>query len=142
MNKILLITLMQFLGTDGFAQDTIRVAKPDDDRYCFLTVCSNKICSTDSILKSVLESEAKIELRIDDRCSEKKKGDVFVSSFEIWVERNGVKSVEKAYSSFLNGPQSKIIRSLKTGQSFEIKNVVLHTPVGLRKTTDISITIK
>jgi hypothetical protein len=142
MHRIFFIVLFLMFINVSFAQDTVKVRRPDDDRYCTLLLCVKKTCYTDSIPKELVSSDQKTELRINDRCNAKKRTDVFVSSFEVWTESNGVIRSETAHSSFFTDPQLKIIRSLEKGQSFEIKNVVVHAPDAFKKMDNIKIIIK
>jgi hypothetical protein len=143
MNMRILISMMLvFYGSFLMAQDTLKVKRPDDDRFCTLLICVKKDCWSDSIPTNILSLDNKIELRINDKCNAKKKADVFVKSFEVWTETNGQKNFENAQSSFFTDPQLKIIRKLKKGDAFEVKNVLVHGPDGFRKMDNIKIILK
>jgi hypothetical protein len=140
--RTLTLAVLILFGSFSMAQDTLKVRRPDDDRFCTLMLCVKKDCWSDSISKNILSLDNKIELRINDKCNAKKKADVFVKSFEIWTENNGVKNFENAQSSFFTDPQLKILRKLKNGDTFEIRNVLVHAPDGFRKMENIKIILK
>ncbi|MDF2438328.1 MAG: hypothetical protein K0Q95_2704 [Bacteroidota bacterium] len=127
-----------------FAQDTVRVRKPgvNDDRFCTLLICSKKQCYPDTIPFSFFADDKKAELRIDDRCEAKKRSDIFVASFEISSDINKIHRSSVAHSSFFTGPQLKILRDLKPGETFNVSNVIVHAPDGFRKVEDLKIYIK
>ncbi|MCW3072572.1 MAG: hypothetical protein JWO44_2462 [Bacteroidetes bacterium] len=121
------------------AQDTIRIQRPEDDRYCSLQLCIKKECFTDSIPLSVLSGDINMELTINDRCDTKKHADVFVTSFEVWTDD---KQAITAHSSFFTGMQKKKILGLSKGEAFTIKNVVVHAPDGFTKFDSLRVIIK
>jgi len=121
------------------AQDTVRIRRPEDDRYCKLRICIKKECFTDSIPLSALSGDINMELSIDDRCDTKKHADVFVASFEVCTDD---RKVIAAYSSFFTGAQKRMIRSLSKGEAFTIKNVVVHAPDGFAKMDTLRVIIK
>ena len=144
MQKILSVIFLLTIGNSLFAQDTLKVRKysPDDDRYCRLELCARKECYRDTVPLSFFTDDKKPEVRINDDCGARKKTDVFISSFEIKAEINGVKKSSIAQSSFFTDPQLKIIRSLKAGEIFTVSNVVVHAPDGFKKMEDLTIVIK
>lgn len=135
--KIGIICFFLTLSNFIFAQDTIKIKKhaDTDDSNCMLLLCIKKACFTDSISKSYFESDTNIELRINDDCKTKLRSDVFVSSFELSVNSQSI----AAQSSFLTDPQKKIIKKLKPGDSFALKNIVVHAPDGFRKMNDLQL---
>lgn len=140
--NILAVLLFFFTAGNLFSQDTVRIKRPEDDRYCTLKICTKKNCFTDSMPAKVFSDDENVELRIDDRCDTKKRTDVFVSSFELWVEVDGDWRSVSAQSSFFTGPQKLRIRALKRGESFTIRNVVIHAPDGFKKMENLKIILK
>jgi hypothetical protein len=133
-----LLSICNFLA----AQDTVKVRRPDDDRFCTLVICIRGRCFADSLPDPYLRKEQKLELRINDKCNAKKRSDVFVNSFEILAVKDGKTFTSVAQSSFFTEPQMKILRSLKAGELFSINNVTVHAPDGFRKIENIKIIIK
>ncbi|HEX8515408.1 MAG TPA: hypothetical protein VF868_04355 [Bacteroidia bacterium] len=143
MKKCLVFIIIGlFEVTGSFAQDTVKVRRPDDDRFCTLMLCLKNECFADTIPAHILRSDQKFELRINEKCNAKKRTDVFVKSFESIIITDGVKEQMAIHSSFFTERQMKAIRNLKPGQSVEIKNVVVHGPDAFRKMEDIKFTIK
>jgi hypothetical protein len=142
--RLLFSFFMLFLSAGMFGQDTVHVRKPhaDDDRNCRLELCSKKGCFTDSMPAHFLQKDSKLELRINEECNTKKKSDVFVSSFELNTEINGISQSLNAQSSFFTDPQLRMITGLKPGDHFNIQNVVVHAPDGFRKMENLQIIIK
>lgn len=124
------------------AQDTVKVRRPDDDRFCTLIICVKDRCFTDSLPDIKIRKDQKLELRINDKCNAKKRSDVFVYSFEVSAVIDGKILTSVAQSSFFTEPQMKILRLLKPGESFSINNVALHAPDAFRKIENIKIIIK
>jgi hypothetical protein len=124
------------------AQDTVKVRRPDDDRFCTLILCIRGQCFADSLPDSKIRKDQKLELRINDKCNAKKRSDVFVYSFEVSAVIDGKTLTSVAQSSFFTEPQMKILRSLKPGESFSIKDVTVHAPDAFRKIENIKIIIK
>ncbi|MCW3103731.1 MAG: hypothetical protein JWO09_2171 [Bacteroidetes bacterium] len=124
------------------AQDTVRIRRPEDDRYCTLRICIKKECFTDSIPLSALSGDVNMELTIDDRCDTKKHADVFVASFELWAGSGVTAHSLMAYSSFFTGSQKKMLLNLKKGEAFTVKNVVVHAPDGFAKMDSLRVIIK
>lgn len=136
--KILICTFL-FLSP-GFivAQDTIKVKRANfGDEYCWLTIYTHKKVYRDSISVLVIISDDKAELQMNKNCPRLKNDDVFVSSFE--VEWKG--QVIKAESSFFTDKQKKMLKDIGPGDSFTIKNVVLHAPDAFKKMEDMKIAV-
>jgi hypothetical protein len=121
------------------AQDTIKIHRPEDDRYCSLQICIKKECFTDSIPLAVLTGDINMELSINDRCDTKKHADVFVASFEVWTDG---RQALTAHSSFFTGSQKKMMLGLQKGEAFTVKNVVVHAPDGFAKMDSLRVIIK
>lgn len=138
--KICIVVFLTALSFTLGAQDTIKIKRAAiDDSKCRLLICAKKACFTDSISINYFLTDTNIELRINDDCKTKNKSDVFVSSFEAAVMAGKQRQSYGAQSSFFTDPQKKIIRKLKPGESFEIKNIVVHAPDGFRRMNDLQL---
>lgn len=123
----------------SFSQDTIKIKRPADyDANCELQLCIKNECFSDSIPLTFFNKNINIELRFTGECTIKKSRDIFVSSFEITVSDDNNSTFVKAESSFMNSEQKNAISSLKKGQYFYIKNVVVHAPDNFRKMSDMN----
>lgn len=126
----------------NFAQDTIKIRRPErGDEYCWVNVYTKGSNYKDSIPLSVLTAGNKLELRFNETCPVMKKADVFVASFELELVINGSVQLSKAESSFFTDPQQRRLQLLKKGDTFKIKNMVIHAPDGFRKVNDLSIIV-
>lgn len=141
LKNILAVLLFFFAVETSFSQDTVRIKRPEDDRYCTLMICVKKSCFTDSMPERLFSDDVNIELRINDKCDTKKRADVFVSSFELSAEADNSRSLS-AQSSFFTGPQKTLIRAMKPGEFFIIKNVIVHGPDGFKKMENMKIILK
>lgn len=120
------------------AQDTIKVKRTGfGDEYCWLTIYTHKKIYKDSISALIMISDSKAELKINENCPRLKNYDVFVSSFE--VEWKG--QVVKAESSFFTDKQKKMLKDIGPGDSFTIKNIVLHAPDAFKKMEEMKIAV-
>jgi hypothetical protein len=135
------VLLVIFSGNFLFAQDTLRIQRPEDDRYCTLLLCTRDGCFADSIPLEKFSGEGNVELRINDRCDSKKHYDVFVTSFEITTITDTLHS-NASQSSFFTGTQKKMISRLKKGDAVTIKNIAVHAPDGFKKIEPLQIIIK
>ncbi|MDQ3047550.1 MAG: hypothetical protein M3R27_08395 [Bacteroidota bacterium] len=138
----MLFAIVLFLSESASSQDTIRVNRPDRyDLNCELLIGLKKSSYTDSIPLSVFSDDGKPEIRLNEKCTIRKKFDVFVSSFELHPgDQQG--SVISSQSSFFSGPQKKLIRKLSPGDSIILKNIVIHAPDGFKKMEDLKIYLK
>jgi len=140
--RINIVILYILTGNILYSQDTIKVKRPSSyDNFCFLELCINDSCYTDSIPLSIFSLNNNIELRVSGPCSVKKSKDVFVSSFEINTNENNSPKFAAAQSSFMNASQKKCIQQLKVGDTFIIQNISIHGPDSFRKMDDIKIKI-
>ena len=137
-----LFVLFFIFTNTSFAQDTIKIKKNYlSDEDCKLILCFKKQCLSDSIPAKLFLNENNIELRISEKCQAKKKFDVFVSSFELWIDNNGKKEFSTAQSSFFTDIQKRSVQNIKSGGSFVLKNIVVHAPDGFKKMDDLYITV-
>lgn len=135
-----LISIFLLLCSFATAQDTIKIARPDNyDANCVLEICAGDKCYSDSIPRKIFFSQNNIELRMNGICTVKKKSDVFVSSFEIWENKKESPQYASASSSFMNSAQKKVIQKINLGKSFIINNITLHGPDGIRKRDNIEV---
>jgi hypothetical protein len=131
-----------FILNASFAQDTVKVRRSGNYNFCTLLICQKNDCYSDSIPLSAFISSNKYELRINDRCAFKKHSDVFVRSFEIEIDNSGKAVSSAAPSSFLTSSQKRMLNKLQPGNSFWIRNIVVHGPDEFRNLEDQKIFIK
>ena len=138
----LLMLFYLYLCNPLLAQDSIRVRKTvPGDEYCWPVIAAGQQHAADSLSFSILQGDNSIELRINDECPAKKKADVFVASFEITVDTGSGRQSIAASSSFFSGPQRKLLLTLRPGQEFMVKNIVIHAPDGFRKMDNFKVTL-
>ncbi len=131
-----------FLSASAFSQDTIRLNRHERyDLNCELLIGFKKSNYTDSIPLSVFNDDGKPELRLNEKCTVRKKFDVFVSSFELNT-MNESGQVVSSQSSFFSGPQKKLIQQLSAGDFIILKNIVIHAPDGFKKMEEMKIFLK
>ena len=124
------------------AQDTIKVRRSGrGDEYCWVNVFAKGAYFKDSIPLNIWKDNGKAELRINEACPLKKKNDIFVTSFEIELTVGGQKQVTKIESSFFTDKLKDKILLLNKGDSFLIRNIVMHAPDGFRKMDELKIYI-
>ncbi len=138
MKLSLFFSFLMVCGTIA-SQDTIKIKRDVNyDKNCFLVVCINKECFTDSISKKLFFGDNNIELRMNSDCTVNKKFDIFVSSFEAF---NGEGQYSNAQSSFFTDPQKRIIQKIKPKDILLLKNIIVHAPDGFKKMDDLKIVV-
>lgn len=138
MLSILFLILSYTLSS--FSQDTIRIKKKReyyDDCYFVLRYKGKEF--KDTIPLALFNSDAKIELVMHKECEAGKTNDIFVSSFQLEILKNGVLNQIACVSSFFTDNQKKAIRSLKEGNAIHLTSIQVHAPDGFRKAKDLEI---
>lgn len=121
------------------AQDSIKVRKPGHgDEYCWPVIVAGGEHFISTLSLKALADDSTMELRINDDCPVKKRSDIFIANFEIAADSGGSWSLA-AQSSFFTGPQKKRLQRLRPGESFFVKNIVVHAPDGFRKMDNFKI---
>ncbi|MCW3086104.1 MAG: hypothetical protein JWP12_3470 [Bacteroidetes bacterium] len=128
----------------ALAQDTVHVRREgrmDDEASCGPEIYASGSSFTDTIPQSLVTGGNNLELRINADCPVKKKSDVFIVSFEIVVDAGAGIKFSSAESSFFTDRQKKLIQKLKPGDSFTIRNIVVHAPDGFKKIDNFKVTL-
>jgi hypothetical protein len=142
-NKFLLLLMVLLLCDAVQAQDTVRVRREEStgDQYCWPEIYASGSRFMDTIPQSLVTNGNNMELQINADCPVKKKSDVFIVSFEIAVDAGAGIKFSSAESSFFTDRQKKLIQKLKPGDSFTIRNIVVHAPDGFKKIDNFKVTL-
>ncbi len=141
--KFFTLFVILLLCDIALAQDTVRVRKEEraGDEYCWPEIYAGGSSFIDTIPQNMVTEGNNLELRINDNCPVKKKSDVFVVSFEIMVDPGTGIKFSSAQSSFFTDRQKKLIRNLKPGSFFTVRNIVIHAPDGFKKIDNFKVTL-